>query len=171
MTHNYFYLPYDSIFPKLFQKEKSYLQKIIGKNIIVEHFGSTAVPGLGGKGVVDIYVLVSKDKLKSASGILQKHGYVFKTSFFKRKDHLFHQIDKKHGDKTYHYHIHVSATGSKNFNQCIAFRNYLRTHPESVKKYIRLKKLALDKIKGITDKKEMVKIYLETKGSIIDEII
>jgi len=44
-------------------------------------------------------------------------------------------------------------------------------HPEAIKKYTGIKQSALNKIKGVTDKKEIVKIYLKTKKPIIDEII
>ena len=91
---NYSYLPYDPIFPKLFLKEKEYLQKIIGNDSVIEHFGSTAVPGLYGKGVIDIYILVPKQKMKSVSEILQKNSYVYK-DYASEKDRLFHDIDKK----------------------------------------------------------------------------
>ena len=43
MCMNFSFLPYDPIFPKLFAKEKSYLQQIIGKDTVIEHFGSTSV--------------------------------------------------------------------------------------------------------------------------------
>lgn len=167
---DYSFLPYNSIFPELFKKEKSYLQRILGNNITIEHFGSTSVPGLGGKGVIDIYILTSKDKIKSTSDILQKNGYVF-SDFFKDDDHLLHQINKLENNKKYHYHIHLSSLGNNNFKDCIIFRDYLRTHPEAVKKYTQLKKIALNKIKDITDKKEVIKIYLDTKKPIIEEII
>jgi len=167
---DYTFLPYDPIFKELFKQEKYYLQKILGDEIIIKHFGSTSVPGLGGKGVIDIYILASKDKIKSVSNKLQKNGYVFK-DFFNDVDHLFHQIDKVHGDKKYHYHIHLSSTGNKNFEDCIVFRDYLRDHPEAVNKYIELKQIALNKIKGMANKEEIVETYLSTKSSIIKEII
>lgn len=163
-------MPYNPIFKELFNKEKSYLQKILDDDLVIEHFGSTSVPGLGGKGVIDIYILAPKDKVKSVSNKLQENGYIFK-DFFKEVDHLFHQIDKEYRNKKYHYHIHLSSIGNKNFEDCIAFRDYLRSHPEAAQKYVELKQIALDKIKGITDKEKIVKIYLETKGSIIREIL
>lgn len=167
---NYSFLPYDPVFPELFKKEKFYLQKLLGDNTVIEHFGSTSIFGLGGKGVIDIYIVVPKDKIKSVSKTLQENGYVFK-DFFKDEDHLFHQIDKKTGDIKYHYHIHLSSIGNNNFKDCIAFRDYLRMNPEEIKKYSDIKKDALNKIKDIADKKEKVRIYLKTKGLIIRNVI
>jgi len=167
---HYSFLPYDSVFPKLFEKEKSHLQQILGNDFVIEHFGSTSVSGLGGKGVVDIYVLTLKEKVKIVSKTLQENKYVF-SDFFKDEDHLLHQIDREHEGRKYHYHIHVSSMENINFKNCIIFRDFLRTHPEAVGEYIQLKHLALEKIKNITDKKERVQIYLKTKGSIIEKII
>jgi len=106
---DYSFLPYDPIFKELFNKEKSYLQKILDDDLVIEHFGSTSVPGLGGKGVIDIYILAPKDKVKSVSNKLQENGYLFK-DFFKDSDHLFHQIDKEYGNKKYHYCSAIEIT-------------------------------------------------------------
>jgi GrpB-like predicted nucleotidyltransferase (UPF0157 family) len=167
---DYFFLPYNSLFPKLFEKEKSCLHQMLDKDAIIEHFGSTAVPGLGGKGVIDIYLLVSKSKIKNTSKILQSKGYIFKPNAGD-KNRWFHQIDKKFRNKEYHYHIHLSFIGNKNFQECIAFRDYLRIHPKATKKYAKIKQVALKKLKNVTDKKELKRIYLETKGAVVQEII
>ena len=80
---NYKFIPYDSVYPGLFEKEKVFLKKILSNKIIVEHFGSTAVPGLGGKGVIDIYLLVAKELMKVTSKKLCDYnpGYRWGTSW------------------------------------------------------------------------------------------
>ena len=167
---NYKFIPYDSVYPGLFEKEKVFLKKILSNKIIVEHFGSTAVPGLGGKGVIDIYLLVEKELMKIASKILCDHGYEYKKNTGD-ENRWFHQINKKHGDKSYHYHIHLSFFGNKNFEDCIDFRDYLRTNPEAVKKYSQIKQKASKNIESIIDKKELKKVYMNTKNSVIQEIM
>jgi len=167
---NYSYLPYDPIFPKLFLKEKKYLQKIIGNDSVIEHFGSTAVPGLHGKGVIDIYILVLKQRMKAVSEILQKNGYVYK-NYASEKDRLFHDINKKYYDKRYHFHLHLSSIGNKNFADCIRFRDYLMKHPDAVEKYQKIKRIAIKKTKGVTDRKEIIRIYFETKSVVVKEIL
>lgn len=52
----YVFRPYDPIFPKLFIKEKNRLKKFLGRTVLIEHVGSTAIPGLGGKGIIDIAI-------------------------------------------------------------------------------------------------------------------
>ena len=74
----YPHTPYDIKYPKLFENEKQRISKVLG-NVIIEHFGSTAVPNLGGKGYIDIYVVVNKKDLDKTSKIIQeKLGYKYK---------------------------------------------------------------------------------------------
>jgi GrpB-like predicted nucleotidyltransferase (UPF0157 family) len=49
LKDKYFFRPYNPIFPKLFENEKIRLRKALGKTVQIDHIGSTAVPGLGGK--------------------------------------------------------------------------------------------------------------------------
>ncbi|MEA3329527.1 MAG: GrpB family protein [Nanoarchaeota archaeon] len=59
----YKYRKYDKKYPELFRREKSKLRKILGKKPEITHVGSTAIPGLGGKGVIDILISVSKKQI------------------------------------------------------------------------------------------------------------
>lgn len=138
---------------------------INNKDVTFEHVGSTAVPGLGGKGIIDICIAVDKSKLQEISSRVQQRGYEFKpkASFEHR---LFHQIDlpdEKGGARR--YHIHVIDINSSNYKEMIAFRDYLRTHPEDMKKYDEIKKEAAQKA---TEDKET---YMAIKQPVIDEIL
>lgn len=72
----YVYKSYSTIFPDLFQKEKERITSSLVNAIAIEHVGSTAIPGLGGKGIIDIAISVSKEEMEHASSILQKLGYI-----------------------------------------------------------------------------------------------
>jgi len=88
----YVFKPYDEIMPILFKQEKERLLKFLKVEVIIEHVGSTAVPGLGGKGIIDICIAVNKDKMLIISSQIQKIGYEFK-QHASVEDRLFHQID------------------------------------------------------------------------------
>ena len=62
--NKYFYQPYNDNFRQLYREEELKLRNILGNNIIIEHCGSTAIPGLGGQGIIDI-LLGSKESLIS----------------------------------------------------------------------------------------------------------
>ena len=61
----YKFREYNEKYPMLFKKEKSKLKKIFPKNAVIEHIGSTAIPNLGGKGVIDLYVTVKNKEIKN----------------------------------------------------------------------------------------------------------
>ncbi len=93
---------YNPKFARYFELEKKRLLKIV-PNAKIEHIGSTAIQGLGGKGIVDILIGVDKKRMVSLKELLTKNGYACKESvgsgrrlffeksyglIFKRKVHL-----------------------------------------------------------------------------------
>ncbi len=138
----YVYKPYSKIFPDLFQKEKERITSSLVSVLSIEHVGSTAIPGLGGKGIIDIAISVSKEEMEHASGILQKLGYEFKPTFSTSDRFYFvaYLADPEEGSRR--YHIHLTYPASKEWKELIGFRNYLRIHPEAVEEYANVKKEA-----------------------------
>lgn len=137
----YVYKPYSKIFPDLFQKEKKRISSSLNA-LAIEHVGSTAIPNLGGKGIIDIAISVSKEEMKSASNILQKLGYEFRPAFSTPDRFYFitYLSDPEEGSRR--YHIHLTYPSSNEWKELIGFRDYLRAHPESVEEYANLKKHA-----------------------------
>ncbi len=153
----YIFKPYDPIFPELYQKEEQRLKKVLGDKHLIEHIGSTAVPNLGGKGIIDIMVVVPEKLMNQISQLLQKQaGYEFRASGGD-KERLFHQHDR--------YHVHVTFQESESWKKAVAFRDYLIQHPKGLKRYAQIKQRAATQAKGDRD------IYLAIKQPIIDEII
>lgn len=70
----YVFKPYSNIFPELFQKEKERISSNLKELLVIEHVGSTAVPGLGGKGIIDSAIAVDKANMDSTSKELQYLG-------------------------------------------------------------------------------------------------
>lgn len=62
----YVFKPYDSVYPKLSEAEKNRIRKVLGSNDLIEHIGSTSVPGLGGKEVKK-YIEIKKMAVKKAA--------------------------------------------------------------------------------------------------------
>lgn len=161
----YVFKPYHDYYPTLFDEEKQRLNQALGKGVIIEHVGSTAIPGLGGKGIIDIYVAVPKEKLTYYSQLIQQDGYEQKDSGGD-KERVFHQKDlihKSHG--VIRYHLHLGFPESKSWKQTLAFRDYLKGHPEDVKKYTEIKKEAASKSDQIKEK------YMAIKEPFIKEIL
>lgn len=143
MKQKYVYKPYNELFSKLFIEEKTRLLSALNKeSIAIEHIGSTAVPGLGGKGIIDIAIAVNKQELNSVSKQLQSLGYEFRPTF-STPDRLYFIIylpDPE--EKTRRYHIHLTYPENSEWKEFIGFRDYLRSHPNETQEYAETKKQA-----------------------------
>lgn len=157
---------YDPQWPILYEKEKALIQKAIGHIIVgIEHIGSTAVPSLGAKPIIDILVAVNHlSDAEQCITPLQSIGYEYvpeyEASIPERR--YFH---KGHPPKEQHYHLHMVELTSDFWKKHLLFRDHLRTHPKVAQKYYELKKrLAL---KYGSDREG----YTEAKTSFIKSIV
>lgn len=138
----YVYKPYSTTFPNLFQKEKERISPFLANAIAIENVGSTAVPNLGGKGIIDIAISVPKEEMENAPNILQKLGYQYRPTFSTPERFYFIAYLPDLVEGTRRYHIHLTYPSSKEWNELIGFRDYLKTHPEAVEEYASLKRNA-----------------------------
>ena len=138
--------PYDLAWPELFRQEKEHLLSCLPKDLIrrIEHFGSTAVPGLAAKPIVDMLVEVTdlqatRDRI---APVLGTQGY----DYFWRPTHgddgppfyaWFIKRDPRTGARTHHIHM-VEGHFTEHWDRLL-FRNYLIKHPEVTKEYGALK--------------------------------
>lgn len=173
LRDKYIFRQYNSVFPKLFEKEKQRLQKVLSDEVQIDHIGSTAVPGLWGKGVIDISVVVSKNDWSKVSKNLERLGYKYKKKEADReKERLFFMANLPDKElDTRLYHIHLSYPESSEFKKEIGFRDYLRNHPKDVKRYAKIKKLAAENAQKFRTKDEMRNVYGKTKEDFIKQIL
>jgi GrpB-like predicted nucleotidyltransferase (UPF0157 family) len=128
-------VPYDAAWEKLYESEKALIIEVLGDNILeIQHIGSTAVPGLLAKPIIDILVVVrtlsNADKLIHP---LRSIGYSY-LHYPQNTDRWFF----RKGEPRSH-HIHIVEQGSATLADHIDFRNALR-HDESARKtYAQLK--------------------------------
>ena len=140
--NKYAFKPYSAVFPKLFSKEKARIAAHLPSSTSIEHVGSTAIPGLGGKGIIDIAIAIDKTDMEKVKSALQGLGYEFRPSF-STSDRFYFIIylpDPEEGSRR--YHIHLTYPSSKEWKELIGFRDYLLAHPEAVAEYASLKKQA-----------------------------
>lgn len=162
---SYVFKPYDPIFPQLFDDEKKRIQSFFEKDYQIEHVGSTAVPGLGGKGIIDICLVVPEEDKEKVWNALVEAGYTLRPDFTP-ESHVSHVIYLPDPiEEKRKYHIHIRGPKSQWLKEAIAFRDYLRNHPEDVKRYADIKKKAAEMAAEDKDK------YLVIKGPIIDDIL
>ena len=122
---------------KLFEKEKQRLLSVLGKiKVSIEHVGSTAVPGLKAKPILDIVLSSPSHKLsKKIYKILEKNGYTDHGEVGIPERHLFVRGTE---EKRTH-HLHVTLKNSDFWKEHILFRDYLLAHKGALTKYNTLK--------------------------------
>lgn len=139
-------VPYDPRWPDLFRQEKEHLLACLPGELVrrIEHFGSTAVPGLAAKPIVDMLVEVADlaaTRLRIAP-VLEAQGY----DYFWRPTHgddgppfyaWFIKRDPQTGTRTHHIHM-VEESFHEHWDQLL-FRDYLIQHSEVARAYQQLK--------------------------------
>ncbi len=127
---------YDPGWPKAFRRERARILKTLGDAIVsVEHIGSTAVPGLAAKPIIDIMVGVRELSVgERQAGSLEAQGYVY-CGEAGLPGRLFF---RKGNPRSHHVHI-VQHEGSV-WEPTIFFRDYLRQHPEAAAEYANVKR-------------------------------
>ena len=138
--------PYDPQWPESFRHEKEHLQSCLPSDLVlrIEHFGSTAVPGLASKPIVDMLVEVSdlRATRERIVPVLESQGY----DYFWRPTHgddgppfyaWFIKRESGTGARTHHIHM-VEGRFTEHWDRLL-FRDYLIDHPEVAKEYEGLK--------------------------------
>lgn len=135
--------PYDAAWPGLFDAESARIRAALGDQVTrVEHVGSTAVPGLGAKPVVDIQVSVRSMMPRAAyADALVQLGYRWALDPW-TDEHEFFSRDEN-GERA--FHVHVCGQGSGWEQRHIGFRDWLRDHAEDAAAYERLKRDLADR--------------------------
>ncbi|MBU4446523.1 MAG: GrpB family protein [Candidatus Marinimicrobia bacterium] len=135
-------VPYNPDWLRLFDQEAKYLWNRLPKKLIIriEHFGSTAIPGLVSKPIIDILVEVtSLEKTKKQIVPLLKseaYEYFWRPEFDKPPMYAWFIKRNSNGERT--HHIHMVEADSKLWDR-LYFRDYLREFPEEAKRYSELK--------------------------------
>ncbi len=129
---------YDPAWPLKYETEKEKIEAILEHNCIaLYHIGSTSVPGLAAKPIIDIMAAVrSLEQADAAAERFSRIGYEYLGEFgIPGRRYL-----RKGGDERTHQ-IHIfQADDRKNIERHLAFRDYLRTHEEECREYAALKK-------------------------------
>lgn len=154
---------YDPSWTEYFQKKKKELLKVLdGGNLVsIEHVGSTSIPALPAKPIVDISVVVRN--LKQAKKLIPKleaFGYRFKTEDGPRR--LFFAAGPE-AKRT--AHLHIAQLGSEYADEILAFRDHLLKDPALVHKYERLK------VKLANSYPENRQEYTKAKEQFIKKVI
>jgi GrpB-like predicted nucleotidyltransferase (UPF0157 family) len=128
---------YDPAWPALYERERDLITESLGGLVVaIEHVGSTAVPGLGAKPIIDIMVGVrSLADGERCVGPLEELGYEYKGEFGIPGRLYFRRL----ADGNRSHQIHMVEIGSDFWKRHLLFRDYLREHPQEAQHYHELK--------------------------------
>lgn len=132
-------VPYDPAWPALFDAEAAIIRRELGPLALrVEHVGSTSVPGLVAKPVIDIQVSVpSLEPRDVFLEPLSRIGYGYVTL---GPIDLEYPYFRKPAEWPSTHHIHLCVSGSEHERRHLAFRDYLRNHSGVAAEYVGLKR-------------------------------
>lgn len=167
----YSFHPYHAYYKSRAIEEISSLNKLY-PYATIGHFGSTAVTGLGGKGIIDISLSVPPANFKETVESLIATEYDHRPSGgVPDKRHFFQKTVKYSNGHKQLFHLHLTRTGDKNMAECLAFRDFLRTRPDLVIEYSNIKQHAVLAAKKLHKKSDKKKVYRDTKWPVMQKIL
>jgi GrpB-like predicted nucleotidyltransferase (UPF0157 family) len=152
---------YDPQWPILFAREEARIRSILGDRVVtLEHTGSTSVPGLAAKPIIDIAMAVP-DSADEAAYVRLLHAAGYRLTI-REPDWHEHRLFK--GPDT-NINLHTFSAGSAEIDRMVAFRDWLRAHPDDRALYERTKR------ELATRTWAYVQNYADAKTAVIEEII
>jgi len=156
-------VPYDASWPALFEQERARLADALAEWTVapIEHVGSTAVPGLPAKPVIDIMAPV--ESLVASRGALPacaSLGYLYAPY---RSDVMHWFCKPSPAFRT--HHLHLVPLSSQMWIEKLAFRDYLRRHPATAAEYAALK----HRLARVHERDR--EAYTDAKGPFIQRVV
>lgn len=161
-TEKVIVLPYQNSWKDDFEKIAQELRATLDKLAIsIEHVGSTSVEGLAAKPIIDIDVVISSEDFPAVVKGLAAIGYQHEGNLGIEGRDAFTYSGKEHLQS---HHLYVCPENSLELKRHLAFRDYLRSHPDAVATYGTIK------IKAAQLFPKDIESYMAYKSSVIEEI-
>ncbi len=161
LTDRIVLVEYDPEWPHLFEREAARVRAILGTQVLrLEHTGSTSVPGLVAKPIIDMTLEIpdSSDESKYVVS-MERAGYILR---IREPEWYQHRLFK--GPET-NINLHVFSAGCPEVDRMVMFRDWLREHPEDRRLYERTKReLASRDWKYLQN-------YADAKSSVVAEVM
>jgi GrpB-like predicted nucleotidyltransferase (UPF0157 family) len=123
---------YDPGWPARFELERDKVRRALGDSaLLIEHFGSTAVPGLAAKPIIDLIVAVADPEDEAVARALVSVGYELRV---REPGHRMFRTPQRD------VHVHVWRESDPEIERCLRFRDRLRADPADRADYERLKR-------------------------------
>jgi GrpB-like predicted nucleotidyltransferase (UPF0157 family) len=154
-------VPYDPAWPTLFARLARQIRDALAdRALLLEHVGSTSVPGLAAKPIIDM-VLAVADSRDEASYVapLEQHGFTLRIREPDWYEHRLLRPPEVRGN------LHVFSAGCEEIAQMLLFRDWLRAHDDDRERYERAKRGLAARTWKYTQN------YADAKSSVVQEIL
>ncbi|WP_065750681.1 GrpB family protein [Bradyrhizobium paxllaeri] len=132
---------YDPNWPTQFEQERTRIKAALGSfALVIEHIGSTAIPNLPSKPIIDLLVGVPslEEARKQCVGPIEALGYKYLPEYASwLPGELFF---RKGPPGPWTHHIHLMESSNPRWEAFLVFRDYLRAHPETAMAYANIKR-------------------------------
>ena len=130
-------VPYDPIWPEMFRQEAARIATVFGPDLVaIHHIGSTSIPGMSAKPIIDIMPVVRCiDRVDALNPAMAQLGY----EAFGEHGIPGRRYFRKGGDEDCTHHVHIFEPGSPEVAKHLDFRDYLVAHPGDAQAYAGLK--------------------------------
>lgn len=161
-------MPHDPRWAAEFAREASLVAEAFGEwHVAIHHIGSTAIPGICAKPVIDMLAAVSDvTRLDAKEPEMKALGYEVLGEFGLAGRRYFRKDDAR-GERT--HQVHAFEIGSPQIERHLAFRDYLRAHPEPARQYEALKQRLAEHhpadISAYTDGKDAFIAEIDARAS------
>jgi GrpB-like predicted nucleotidyltransferase (UPF0157 family) len=156
-------VPYSSEWQSLFADEERVLSASIGTCVMdIQHVGSTAIPGLQAKPIIDLAVAVRRlEDVEKCIKPLERLGYEYRADQGQPGRFFFAKGDPSRRT----HHVHMVEWNSDSWKRLLRFRDYLRQHKGAAEEYARLKRELARKSQDNRD------IYTSGKAEFIESVL
>jgi GrpB-like predicted nucleotidyltransferase (UPF0157 family) len=156
---------YNPAWPRCFEEIKTFLgEKIFKVCLRIEHVGSTAIPGMTAKPIIDLTIVIKSERFGEIKSLLEERGYYHEGDKGIKDREAFDLVDEKIKKSLPKHHLYVCPEHSEALKRHIAFREYLKKNKAYAKRLSELKWALVEKFHN--DKYP----YMDGKAELCEEI-
>lgn len=157
--------PYDPAWPSQFQQIKAFLESgLLDVGCMIEHIGSTAIPGMVAKPIIDFDIVIPPGTFSKVKARLETMGYVHQGDLGIKKRDAFDLANMDAKSRLSEHHLYVCEDGVYELRKHLAFRDFMRRHPEWRERLNRLKQELCIKHNNSRQ------AYMDGKADMVEEI-
>jgi GrpB-like predicted nucleotidyltransferase (UPF0157 family) len=157
---------YNSEWASWFEQLRSFFESKLDPHVLwIEHVGSTSIPGIIAKPIIDFDIVIRISDFEEIKSKLEAIGYTHQgdQGIPEREAFALQNLELK--ERLPPHHLYVCDINSKELHRHIAFRDYLCEHPEDAKKYSEIK------VCLIKEQSFDRELYIECKDHLVQEIL